>query len=290
MAVALALVATWSGVARARALHYRWAVSIHAHKHSLVVRHDRLPRARAAVVGGSQIAISQAPWQVEILAKFKSGNGNSCGGAILDSTHVVTAAHCTFDLERGEPLPASALIVVGGTAHMSAEEIKNNPEVQARSVSEVRVHPMFEFSKGPGTSDDVAVLTLATPLSLDGSVGQIALSPTEPQEGASVRFTGFGEQSPGIGTELLPVLVGHDRVIPPTLRWGSRCSVHLRECAKRFWMHRRRGQHADGRRTGRPGRSARRYRGRLRQSLPAWSGKPVRQPARTRDKRLPRRL
>lgn len=194
--VVLALAGAWSSVAAALPVHYRWAVSAQARGHKSVVDHRRSPQARAAIVGGSQVAISQAPWQVEVFAEFQSGNENSCGGAILDSTHVVTAAHCTFDLERGEPLPASALIVVGGTAHLTAEEIKNNPEVQARFVSEVRVHPMFEFSQGPGTSDDVAVLTLKTPLSLGASVGPIALSPSEPPEGASTRLTGFGEQEP----------------------------------------------------------------------------------------------
>jgi hypothetical protein len=194
--VVLALVGAWGSVATALPVHYRWAVSAQVRGHKSVAGRKRSPQARTAIVGGSQIAISQAPWQVEVFAEFQSGNESSCGGAILDSTHVVTAAHCTFDLERGEPLPASALIVVGGTAHMTAEEIKNNPEVQARFVSEIRVHPMFEFSQGPGTSDDVAVLTLKTPLSFGTSVGQIALSSSEPQEGVSTRLTGFGEQEP----------------------------------------------------------------------------------------------
>ncbi len=196
--VVLTLALWCATAAMAHGGHYRWVIASPVGKRRVRVMRRAPLRARSAVVGGSQIGITHAPWQVEIFAKFKSGKENRCGGAILDSTHVVTAAHCTFDLERGEPLAPSALIVVGGTARMTAEEIKNNLEVQARFVSEVRVHPMFEFSEGPGTSDDVAVLKLETPLSLDASVGKIALNSTDPQEGIDVTLTGFGEQEPGV--------------------------------------------------------------------------------------------
>jgi Trypsin len=197
--VAVLALTLWCATATmAHGSRYHWGVSVPLGKRSIRVTRREPLRARTAVVGGSQIGIASAPWQVEIFAEFKSGKENSCGGAILDSTHIVTAAHCAYDLERGEQLAPSALVVVGGIASMTAGEIKNNPEVQARFVSEIRVHPMFEFSKGPGTPDDVAVLKLETPLSFDASVKQIALSPNVPREGTSVTLTGFGEQEPGV--------------------------------------------------------------------------------------------
>jgi hypothetical protein len=196
--VVAVLLATWSATASARPGGYRWSASHLAV--TLASRHradsgEQL-RARTAVVDGSPIAIAQAPWQVEVLAKFESGATNACGGTIIDEFHVVTAGYCAYDLESGQRLAPTALVVVGGTAHMSAEEIKENPEVQARFVSVVRVHPMFKFSEGPGTPDDVAVLTLETPLSLDASVQAVQLAAATPGVGAGVRLTGFGQQAP----------------------------------------------------------------------------------------------
>jgi hypothetical protein len=109
--------------------HYRWPevrrlVPMQVlHKRALR-RHALSPRARATIVGGSQIAITQAPWQAEVFAEFESGKGVECGAAILDSTHVITAAHCTFDLETGKRLAPGAFVVVAGTASITAEEIK----------------------------------------------------------------------------------------------------------------------------------------------------------------------
>jgi hypothetical protein len=203
--VTLVLVVACGSAASARSNRYRWPVAhpvyspaslSHAGRRAARLRAPSL-RARVAVVGGSQIAIAQAPWQVEVFIEFKSGKTIGCGGAILDSLHVVTAAHCTFDLETGERLAPSAFVVVGGTAHMTAEEIKSNPAVQARFVSTVRVHPMFEFSRGPGTSDDVAALTLKEPLSLDASVQGIQVAAATPGVEAGVKLTGFGRQDPG---------------------------------------------------------------------------------------------
>ena len=49
------------------------------------------------IVGGQEASISQFPWQVYVEANFEE-NGNhivgACGGSILDSTHILTAAHC----------------------------------------------------------------------------------------------------------------------------------------------------------------------------------------------------
>jgi hypothetical protein len=55
---------------------------------------SRSERARAAIVGGSQISIGQAPWQVAVEAVIPEAGGSSrfCGGSILDSAHILTAA------------------------------------------------------------------------------------------------------------------------------------------------------------------------------------------------------
>ncbi|HTZ64728.1 MAG TPA: kelch repeat-containing protein [Solirubrobacteraceae bacterium] len=149
-----------------------------------------------SIAGGEPVGISSAPWQVEIFAEVSKEKTIACGGAVLDPTRVLTAAHCVYDPETDTPFPASAFVIVAGTGSVSAEEIKSNPAVQARFVTDARVHPDFSYASGPGAPDDVAVLALASPLSLDSTVGSIALAQAGASlvEGAGVTLTGFGEQ------------------------------------------------------------------------------------------------
>jgi N-acetylneuraminic acid mutarotase len=153
-----------------------------------------------SIAGGTEIGIAGAPWQVEVFAEYSSKKVLACGGAILDATHILTAAHCAYSPETGTRLEASAFVMAAGIAPMTAHEIESNPAAEARFVSAVRVHPMFQYSAGAGAPDDVAVLTLAKALSFDVTVQPIALAPTGAslQEGTAASLTGFGEQQYGV--------------------------------------------------------------------------------------------
>jgi Trypsin len=193
----------WPGVRRVSAGHLlsRRVLLDRVGARGRGARHDvRLQRARAAVVGGSRVAIDQAPWQVEIFAEFEGGNeGLSCGGVILDSTHILTAGHCAYE-PSGKALSAGAFVIVAGTASVTVAEIEHNPELQAKLVTGVRVHPDFDYALGAGTPDDVAVLTLSSPLTHEASIVEpigLASAGVAQPEGAHVELTGFGEQSPG---------------------------------------------------------------------------------------------
>ncbi len=186
--------------------------------------HAPAARARTAIVNGSPIAIAQAPWQVEIVANFKefgSEEGLSCGGSILDSTHILTAGHCVFDEKNEQRLGAGAFAIAAGTASVTEEEIKHNPELQARFVSAVRVHPLYNHAAGAGTPDDVAVLTLEKPLTLGGTAQAIPLaSPgAAPPEGAGVNVTGFGQQNPEAEPDWLLYSIG--LTVAPSGRCGG---------------------------------------------------------------------
>jgi hypothetical protein len=206
VAATIAFAIVCGGIASARPIAPRPHVVNRApHRSFLHLLHRRAAighalslRARAAIVGGGQIAITQAPWQAEVFAEFAGGGGLACGGAILDSTHILTAAHCTFDLETGERLAPEAFVVVAGSASVTVEEIKNNPALQAVFISAARVHPMYAFSLTGETPDDVAVLTLEKPLTLNATVQQIGLASAgpSPAEGARANLTGFGKQNP----------------------------------------------------------------------------------------------
>jgi hypothetical protein len=163
------------------------------------VRNDEpSPRAHASIVGGSQIAITQAPWQALVVALIPKPEEKVlvllCGGSVIGETRIVTAGHCVFDPTTGLRVPAENMLAVAGTA----DAAKIEPGEQEVTVTSVRVHPGYENALGAGAPDDVAVLTLAKALTFNTLVQPIGLVVAEetPAEGAHVNLTGFGRQSP----------------------------------------------------------------------------------------------
>ncbi len=85
------------------------------------------------------------------------------------------------------------------TAGVSDYQSPTSTDVeQDRAVVSHRIHPGFRYSGGEGESDDVAVLTLGTPLDLSGrAVQAVSLpAPNAPfPSGTAVSLAGFGQSS-----------------------------------------------------------------------------------------------
>jgi hypothetical protein len=142
---------------------------------------DDLPAERG-IVGGAPVGVSAAPWQVALVdTSHYGGPAQFCGGSIVDPTHVVTAAHCL-----GDPDSWSADEVYAATTKLSEPQ-------QISAVSDRQVHPSYGM---PPYANDVAVLTLATPLTLDGTAARaVELASSAPDEGAAVTVSGWGDTS-----------------------------------------------------------------------------------------------
>jgi Trypsin len=186
--------------ARARALKaYRTDPALTAYRAwSRRARH----RAIAAVVGGTQDSIQELPWQVAVFAEFEVEGeivATLCSGSIvLDLSHVLTAGHCVFNPVTRQRLPAEDFAVVAGVS--SLKEISTGPTSQERLVGGVRAHPYFNYAAGPGTPDDVAVLTLASPLEASSAVTPVTMATSgSPPRGSHAVLSGFGEENPLTG-------------------------------------------------------------------------------------------
>ena len=143
----------------------------------------------ARIINGGDIAISQAPWQVALVVPSVPDNYEAqfCGGSLVSATAVVTAAHCIID-----PDPTSLQVLAG---------VGNLSEATTRiGVSAITLYPTYDAVT---KDNDIAVLTLQSPVDLSGSTRRaialpspVSFSPTIwPAAGTPSFVTGWGNTS-----------------------------------------------------------------------------------------------
>ena len=147
------------------------------------------PKAR--VVGGLEAVPYSWPMMVSI--RFGFSDRHTCGGSILDETHILTAAHCVDDESLMNPVE----VYVTGGMHDRFEF-----DGSTREVGRITLHPQWNVRKF-GYLNDIAILRLTEPLQFVGDpfVYPTCMPPAKPLAQAS--------QYPPSGTQL--VLIG----------WGS---------------------------------------------------------------------
>ncbi|KAI4457469.1 chymotrypsin-related [Holotrichia oblita] len=110
------------------------------------------------IVGGSDAAPGQFPWQVSI--RSSSTGGHNCGGSILNSKWILTAAHCVVNTS-----PSTWYIVVGSLTLSSG----GNPYQISRIIS----HADYNAAQ---IKNDVAVVELEQELEFSTTVQPIELN------------------------------------------------------------------------------------------------------------------
>jgi secreted trypsin-like serine protease len=110
------------------------------------------------IVGGESAISSSWGWAVSL----QEGSGKHfCGGAIISSLHIITAAHC---VENPSEIIRAVTAVVGiNTLSQSASSM-----AQVRSIVRVMSHPLYnDYWK----VNDIAVLRLNQPLDISNEKG-----------------------------------------------------------------------------------------------------------------------
>ncbi|HEY5260955.1 MAG TPA: serine protease [Solirubrobacteraceae bacterium] len=186
------------------------------------------------IVNGQESSISQFPWQVFVLVEEAPGKYGSCGGSILNSTTILTAAHCVTEEGTSTKYSDEQVDLIAGANLVSVQKLLEieeleeiNPaykataaeeeefisplgpagtgaQIKAGSISKiasVRVDPNYAAitTSNPIAKDDVAVITLSEPLELTAARNTATISlvgaGATPAAGTSLSISGYGEQS-----------------------------------------------------------------------------------------------
>lgn len=150
------------------------------------------PSVDGRIVGGDPVPDGKFPFVAALRIK-EGDNTRFCGGSLIDSSHVLTAAHCLVG-SKGTASPGDVSVVVGRT-------LLSSNQGQERAVKDVFVHPRFN----PRTfAYNASVLELDRPIT---NIQPIALA--QPKTGANkpgsrATVVGFGNtiaQSPDFSEE-----------------------------------------------------------------------------------------
>ncbi|XP_064194293.1 serine protease 56 isoform X1 [Anguilla rostrata] len=138
---------------------------------------QNLTQPRSRIVGGSLAPPGSWPW----LVNLRLDGGMMCGAVLVDSSWVVTAAHC-FSGSRSENYWTA---VVG-----EFDITKTDPEEQVMRVNRIITHPKFN----PKTfNNDIALVELTSPVVLSDRVSPVCVpSGQEPPVGTPCLVAGWG--------------------------------------------------------------------------------------------------
>ena len=150
------------------------------------------------VIGGSNVNISTAPWQVALLNVGLDENGSLpanqfqaqfCGGSIVDSEWILTAAHCVLSDDGAgglEMIDENELRILVGSSTLSTTTLGLS---SLKAVSEIIVHPDY---RGIDHSD-IALIKLSKPLVfVSGKIQRIAISDSKPTASTRLTVSGWG--------------------------------------------------------------------------------------------------
>ncbi|MFC7302689.1 S1 family peptidase [Streptomyces monticola] len=164
--------------------------------------------ADGVVIGGRPVQASEHPWVVALASRDRFGGtraGQFCGGAVVGTRTVLTAAHCLSREVLGVPLnEVSDLRIIAGRGDLRAA---GGREVAVQGVWTNAEYDSFT------NAGDVAVLTLARPLPASAVIPMAGPDDAAYEPGMTASVFGWGDTT-GAGNYARTLRAARVKVLP----------------------------------------------------------------------------
>ncbi|CAF1367725.1 unnamed protein product [Rotaria sp. Silwood1] len=134
---------------------------------------------KGRIVGGMHAHPNSWPWQVRIHA-----DGGLCGGTLIDTRHVLTAAHCL----RTPIVPQKYMVYIG--LHDINQPVYNEQQIVAEQIF---MHEQYDTLT---SENDIAIIRLSKPVTISDKINVICLpGPEAHNANETVWVAGWGTTS-----------------------------------------------------------------------------------------------
>lgn len=144
------------------------------------------PTISPEMVGGNDVlSATTYPYQVSIKDLY---NNHKCGGSIIDTAWVLTAAHCIHsDTVYLDKIVAGTIDRTNGVTKSISLAIKH-PDHHTKSISLTRKH----YHLKSDNSNDIAVVRIVGSFTYTDNIQPIKLANGLPEPGSYANLTGWG--------------------------------------------------------------------------------------------------
>ncbi|CAG9856891.1 unnamed protein product [Phyllotreta striolata] len=125
----------------------------------------RLPKKeKSSIVGGTPVALGEYPWMALLQYNGKNNTKNGCGGTLINSQFVLTAAHCVDDTILKSRRMTLYRVILGEYDSSKNPDCVSTPQSvkcahpsKAYQISEIVKHPQFVLQNA---QNDIALIKL----------------------------------------------------------------------------------------------------------------------------------